>query len=122
VADGRVQPFDGDLDDYQQWLRTRGRAAGAAPPTGPDRKPAAARAVPARRKAPSKYALDQVEKRLAALNVERAATEAALGAEGMTPQAIAELGRRHTALSAEIEAVETQWLEMSLEIEAQVGG
>jgi ATP-binding cassette subfamily F protein 3 len=26
VADGRLQTFDGDLDDYQQWLRTRAQA------------------------------------------------------------------------------------------------
>ncbi len=35
VAGGRVQPFDGDLDDYQRWLlelsRTRARGEAAAP-------------------------------------------------------------------------------------------
>ena len=25
VADGRVEPFDGDLDDYQRWLLDRAR-------------------------------------------------------------------------------------------------
>ena len=30
VADGKLQEFDGDLDDYQQWLRSRGGAAPAA--------------------------------------------------------------------------------------------
>ncbi len=28
VADGRVEPFNGDLDDYRQWLEQRTRAAG----------------------------------------------------------------------------------------------
>src|SRR6185312_6777668 len=27
VADGVVEPFDGDLDDYARWLRSRGSAA-----------------------------------------------------------------------------------------------
>ena len=30
VADGRLQVFEGDLDDYQQWLKTRAKAASAA--------------------------------------------------------------------------------------------
>src|ERR1700689_3307337 len=32
VADGKLQEFAGDLDDYQQWLRSRGNAAPAAVP------------------------------------------------------------------------------------------
>jgi ATP-binding cassette subfamily F protein 3 len=28
VADGKVEPFDGDLDEYAAWLRTRGGKAG----------------------------------------------------------------------------------------------
>src|SRR6202035_258428 len=30
VADGKLQEFAGDLDDYQQWLRSRGKTS---PPT-----------------------------------------------------------------------------------------
>jgi ATP-binding cassette subfamily F protein 3 len=33
VADGKVKEFDGDLDDYQQWLRSRGSAQQGAPTT-----------------------------------------------------------------------------------------
>jgi len=33
VADGKLQEFAGDLDDYQQWLRSRGKAS--APKTAP---------------------------------------------------------------------------------------
>ena len=29
VADGRVEEFDGDLDEYAAWLRSRGSNAGA---------------------------------------------------------------------------------------------
>ena len=119
VADGRVQPFDGDLDDYQQWLRTRGKAAGHATQERAEKRAVARPAAAAKPKGVSKYALDQLEKRLAALNTERAGVEAALGASGTTPQSIAELGTRHATLSAEIDALETQWLEMLTALEAQ---
>src|SRR3984957_7369019 len=47
VADGKLQEFAGDLDDYQQWLRSRGNAAPAgmpakAVPTPRSGKPGAA--------------------------------------------------------------------------------
>jgi len=123
VADGRVQPFDGDLDDYQQWLRTRARAGGGTPRETTGKQPLpAARAPAPRRKAPSKYALDQVEKQLAALTAERTAVETALGSDGATPQGIAELGTRHAALSADIDALETRWLDMLTAIESQGAG
>ena len=118
VADGRVQPFDGDLDDYQQWLRTRGKAAAGAAQGKTARKAPAERASP-KRKGVSKYALEQLEKRLAALNAERGEVEAALGAGVATPQEIALLGTRHAALSAQIDTLETEWLEMLTAIETQ---
>jgi ATP-binding cassette subfamily F protein 3 len=31
VAEGRAQPFDGDLDDYRDWLNERQRAANGTP-------------------------------------------------------------------------------------------
>jgi ATP-binding cassette, subfamily F, member 3 len=44
VANGRLQPFDGDLDDYKNWLfQTKlGKPAETAPPASNDEKPAAA--------------------------------------------------------------------------------
>ena len=44
VADGKLQEFAGDLDDYQRWLRSRGSAApaGAATKAAPPRRPAKA--------------------------------------------------------------------------------
>ncbi|MDB5797038.1 MAG: transporter [Paucimonas sp.] len=47
VADGRLQPFDGDLDDYRDWLfKTRLSPGGATAPL-PAASPAAAPVVPA---------------------------------------------------------------------------
>ena len=44
VADGRIQPFEGDLDDYARWLvdyRAR-QAPASTPPPGPARAPTSA--------------------------------------------------------------------------------
>ena len=46
VAGGRVQPFDGDLDDYQKWLLEVSRAAARGQPA-PEPPRAAAPAAPA---------------------------------------------------------------------------
>jgi len=48
VAGGRVQPFDGDLDDYQKWLLEVSRAAARGQPA-PEPPRAAAPAEPAPR-------------------------------------------------------------------------
>ncbi|WP_119355111.1 ABC-F family ATP-binding cassette domain-containing protein, partial [Azohydromonas sediminis] len=57
VADGAVQPFDGDLDDYQRWLLERSRAllrGGVAPATpAPASPPAPAAVAAARAPAPA---------------------------------------------------------------------
>ncbi len=49
VARGRVEPFDGDLDDYQKWLLdvSRALARGTAPPPLPGAPPAPAPAASA---------------------------------------------------------------------------
>jgi ATP-binding cassette subfamily F protein 3 len=54
VAQGRVLPFDGDLDDYQRWLLEVSRAAqrGAPPPPLPSLLPAPAEAPKAAAPAP----------------------------------------------------------------------
>jgi ATP-binding cassette subfamily F protein 3 len=55
VADGRVQPYDGDLDDYQRWLLERARALqrGGEPPPLPALPPADSAAAPPAPAAPS---------------------------------------------------------------------
>ncbi len=49
VAGGRVQPFDGDLDDYQRWLLEVARAVARAAPPGWRPQAEAAAAPPAAR-------------------------------------------------------------------------
>ncbi len=98
VAEGRVMPFDGDLDDYREWVLTVGKrdrgsgaaVAGAPGPTGaPD--PASAAERPADRRA-QKRAEAQERQRLAEVRKPHLAKQAALERE------IAELSREKDAL------------------------
>jgi ATP-binding cassette, subfamily F, member 3 len=113
VADGKLKEFAGDLDDYQQWLRSRGR---------PKIDPKAARAEPsARTKAPRrdpltrlKQQLEQVEGRIAALAAERARLEAELDANPHEDK----LASRRANLERDAAYLETQWMEIGTAIEA----
>jgi ATP-binding cassette subfamily F protein 3 len=78
VADGRLQPFDGDLDDYKDWLfKTKlkaveaGKAAAAAP--AKESKPAPAAAKVAVAAAPSAPADRKEQKRVGAEERQRLA-------------------------------------------------
>ena len=125
VADGRLSNFDGDLDDYQQWLKSR-----RAKPTEaePSRRAAAARApAPARpaaavlrkRVAPLKREFDELERRIAALCAERSALEAAFGEGGFTP---GDRIDKYTELAHELDVLEERWLEIGSAIEAAEAG
>ena len=114
VAAGRVQQFDGDLDEYAAWLRSRpaedtsgrdGRGALAGPAGMAPRKPAKAnpqRVVRAERRVADLQArLDAIEAQLAdpALHAKDAAQPAALTT-------------RHRELRAELETAEAELLDL----------
>ncbi len=90
VADGRVQTFDGDLDDYARWLvdyRARQQAPVGGGESNPDRtdKRAQRQAAAALRQqlAPHKREADKLEKELGQLHQQLAAVEARLGDSGI---------------------------------------
>jgi ATP-binding cassette subfamily F protein 3 len=122
VHDGVVEPFDGDLDDYAAWLRSRPAAestrpaaelaAAAKPATVAAPSPAAApsRAKPAGKVNPVK--LQQAEARVARLEEKLAECEARLAdpANYTDAGAIADLGRQQMQLRGELEEAESQLL------------
>ncbi|HEY5265118.1 MAG TPA: ATP-binding cassette domain-containing protein, partial [Steroidobacteraceae bacterium] len=70
VADGKLKVFDGDLDDYQQWLKSRGAAARGkkAAPRDVEARPVRDRLSKLRRE------LEQIERRIAEIAAARTAS------------------------------------------------
>ena len=115
VAEGVVTPFDGDLDEYAAWLRSRSSSdpkKTAAKPA--DTKAASVPAVPAQKgpkinphklaKAESQVA--QIEARLAQIEVELAAPGAYLDGG----KRAADAGREQQTLREQLEAAEAELL------------
>jgi ATP-binding cassette subfamily F protein 3 len=118
VSRGGVQPFDGDLDEYQQYLldeakrqREIARQAAAPPPTpAPTRRPDLSRARPLKRE------LEQAEKRMAQIGIERDALQAVLVAT-TAPAELADAGRKLKALDEELHTIEERWLHLQDELD-----
>jgi ATP-binding cassette, subfamily F, member 3 len=119
VADGVVEPFDGDLDEYAAWLRSRASsdpkkvaakpAEAAAPPAVA--QPFADSAKKAVKLNPQKLAkvetrVAELEARLAAIEVELAKPDAY--ADG--GKRAADLGREQQTLREQLEAAEAELL------------
>ncbi|MDQ7990009.1 MAG: ATP-binding cassette domain-containing protein [Candidatus Dactylopiibacterium sp.] len=133
VADGRAQPFDGDVDDYLVWLdarRARENAARADTQAADDKaaRIAAREADKADRQArlarrrPLLKELEQLERKLAGwqgektLLDERVADPALYaGGDGALVQSLL---KRQGELAASIDAAEERWLTLQTEIEA----
>ena len=127
VADGKLREFAGDLDDYQQWLRSRGAPQQAAPAgkSTPAGKSAAAENGAAPGKKTSRpdpltrlrQQLEQVESRIAAVAAERALLEAEIAANPEEPR----LAMRRANLERDLGYLENQWMEIGTAIEAAGG-
>ena len=117
VADGHVEAFNGDLDEYAAWLRSRGGK------TDKPEKSAPVMAVPvaAQKPARSKQAIDvaekrikQIEARMATLQSENKHIEDELADPSMYNSdgggAMVRLAQRQGQLNAEREALESEWL------------
>ena len=100
VADGRVAPFDGDLDEYAAWLSSNraeqgARPAKAAPP--PAVQPQAPQAAPSPGGRLNPHKLAKAESRVATLETRIAEIDGALAA----PDAYADGGAHAAALGRE---------------------
>src|SRR5512138_473520 len=113
VSDGVVKPFDGDLDEYAAWLRSRPageQARAPAPARAAAAESAPAPARPAQKVNP--HRLDKAEARVAELERALAGVDDELAdpATWADPDAAATLGRRQAQLRAELEAAENELL------------
>jgi ATP-binding cassette subfamily F protein 3 len=128
VADGRVTDFEGDLEDYSNWLEKRGSTASnpAVPKTRGEEKRAQRRKDGGDTRkdlAPRRQEIKSVETSLDKLGQERARLEKELAGLDYTrdPAHARKVTERHAALIREIEQLETRWLELSERLESLNG-
>jgi ATP-binding cassette subfamily F protein 3 len=120
VADGKLRTFDGDLDDYQQWLRLRNKAPDAQAPAAkaaggkPGNKDGGSKARPRDPLARLRQQFEQVETRIATLAAERKLLDAEFAAD----PGHATLPKRRANLERDIAFLESQWMEIGTAIEA----
>jgi ATP-binding cassette subfamily F protein 3 len=140
VSRGGVEPFDGDLDDYQKYLldegkRLRAEAVAAANAAAEAQATKEAEAKPAivpreqrkddaqqrklinEKKRPFKKEQDSVEAQMAKLETEKTALHDKL-ATPLPPAEIAEAGKRLKVVEDELAALELRWLELTEAMEA----
>jgi ATP-binding cassette subfamily F protein 3 len=135
VADGRVAPFDGDLDDYRDWVLSRQRRdAAAAPETAGDsaadrktqrRAEAEARQKLYAHKRPLADRLARIEREMDALAREKRALEDSLA----SPHAYADANRdalkemltRQGDVTWQLARLEAEWLDVGAALE-KIGG
>ncbi|MCL1550920.1 ABC transporter ATP-binding protein [Xanthomonas nasturtii] len=115
VADGVVEPFDGDLDEYAAWLRSRPAAQGTkqkmaevAPTPPPPTKPLSPK------KAVNPHKLASAEKRVGELEAALAALDRELANPGNYADSdkMAVLGRDREATAQQLAAAEAAWMEL----------
>ena len=109
VADGVVEPFDGDLDEYAAWLRTRSTAQGSKPLRSEPAPPPKPVPAPARKVNPVKLAaaeakVAELEGRLADVDAQLADPKSYADAD-----LAARLGRDREALQQQLAKAEEAW-------------
>ncbi|MHB1084433.1 MAG: ABC-F family ATP-binding cassette domain-containing protein [Thiobacillus sp.] len=128
VSKGGIEPFDGDLDDYQRYLldeskrlREEIKQAGKvadAPVAKAEPAPVAAKKPVASGKVKSlKQKQERLDKSMAALQAEKAAFEARLGGT-LSVEEITETGKQLQHVIDELAIEEGEWLALAGEIES----
>jgi ATP-binding cassette, subfamily F, member 3 len=115
IADGKLTAFDGDLDDYQQSLRSHDKTApAAAKSAAPKRAPQTALKSRGRLSA-LRRELGQIEMRIAAIAAERALIEEELCKNPMHGG----LQAQHADLMRDAASMETRWMEVGTALESE---
>ena len=144
VAKHRLQPFDGDLDDYRDWLlqhaaeqraalKQERQDAGASPSAAADngvnrkelrRQEAETRQKLSQLKKPLQNRIGKIEKEMDALNAEKASLDAFVADpasyEAARKAKLTEAIRRQAQVQSCLDALEAEWLEANEELE-QIG-
>jgi ATP-binding cassette subfamily F protein 3 len=127
VADGRAQSFDGDLDDYADWLAQRRAAtkpvdAGKAAEREQRSEDRAAKKSAAAERRKLEKEAEKLEKQLVGWQAEQAEIGRQLADPALYAASerarVDDLNRRAAELVAATEAAETHWLEILAALEA----
>jgi ATP-binding cassette subfamily F protein 3 len=127
VADGLVSDFDGDLEDYSNWLEKRSGAT--ATPAAPrargegKRKQRRAETDPRQDPGPRRQEIKGIETSLEKLGQERTRLEKELASMDFSrdPAHARKVSERHAGVLREVEQLETRWLELSERLESLNG-
>ncbi|WP_394789660.1 ABC-F family ATP-binding cassette domain-containing protein [Rhodoferax sp.] len=120
VSRGGVEPFDGDLDDYQRYLleeakrmreaaKEAGKTAAAAP------APVVVAAAPVTKAI--QRDLDKIDTEMAALQLEKDGLDQKL-ADAKNPHEIGQAGKRLKKVNADMAALEERWMKLSEQLES----
>ena len=134
VGQGKVEAFDGDLDEYRSWLlkNAAARRAGLTTPAekadaggtrkGQRREEAQQRQRLAELRKPLQKEIAVLEKRMEQLNAEKRRLDALLAAEDTYREGnkslVTDSLRQQTEVKRELEKVEAEWLEKQSALEA----
>ena len=130
VADGKAEAFDGDLDDYAKWLRTRGTtrktaAVASAPQNAPVQEAAKEKrklsADEREKEKPLRARVKKIETLIATMDKELTDIEGKLAdptVYGGSTADLMKLGQRQAEVRGEKEALELEWLGILEQIEA----
>jgi ATP-binding cassette, subfamily F, member 3 len=123
VADGRLRPFDGDLEDYREWLLKSKLAAPEKPEkqeTPEKQKPVEKRSVskPVNRK-PIESRIKRLEEQMAKLNSKKAAIDAQLADPAIYQdrRKMEPILLDQAYVAKELSLLEGEWLEKQAELE-----
>ena len=113
VAGGTLQAFDGDLDDYREWLLKRN-----APPPPPKKDPSPTKPKPGNRK-PLEARIKRLEELMTRLNTRKGEIETRLADPGVYQDATALNAalEDQAYVAREMEQVEAEWLKKQAELE-----
>ena len=132
VHGGRVQPFDGDLDDYRDWLTQRSVSGKECSPVNSTasrqeqkRRQAEQRNQLARKRRPLEQRVRLLERRMEQLSSDKVTLEETLANPDIYTEAnksqLKDLLLRKAQTDQELEQIEEEWLELheTLEVIAQ---
>jgi ATP-binding cassette subfamily F protein 3 len=133
VADGRLAPFDGDLDDYRDWLfRTKlapeeasplpeAKQAAPADPRAQKRRDAEKRQRRSAARKPLESRLKRLDEQMAKLTAQKAAVDAQLADPSIYSEdkkdALKGLILDQAYAARELEQLEAEWLELQRQLE-----